>query len=531
METAILSTRVFTGDPTQPWAEALAIRDDRVLSVGSNAVVRQALPSGARIFELPGRLVMPGIVDAHLHFVNFGISLRRVDLRNLPSIEDCRQRVAEAVAATGPGEWIVGRGWSEHIWKERRTPRACDLDDIAPDHPVMLVRHCGHTVWLNSLAMAKARITRDAADAPGARIERDPRTGEPTGLLHEYRKIIEKEIPPPTLEEQQGAALRAQHEALRFGVTGVHSCETLQEWEALAALESEGKLKVRVHHLLPPEEVENARLQGIGLHKGSERLWFGQVKLYADGTLGSGTALLHEPYTDTPAQRGIAVLTSKELQERVELAYRNGGDVGVHAIGDLAVTNVLKAIEAARKRFNGPRRDRIEHVQLFHPKDLPLFRDLGVVASVQPVHLLTDRPVAEKRWGLPRCRYAYAWKSLLQAGVRLQFGSDAPVESINPLLSFYAALMRQSLAGEPKDGWFPDERLTLDEVIHAFTAVPAWVSRKEDDLGSLAPGKKADLVIFSQNLFQIAPDDLASVDVEMTMINGEVLYRKDAGGR
>ncbi len=211
----------------------MAIRDDRVLTAGSNAVVRQALPSGARIFELPGRLEMPWIVYAHLPFVNFGIYLWRVDLRNLPSIEDCRQRVAEAVAATGPGEWIIGWGWSEHIWKERHTPRACDLDDIAPDHPVMLVRHCGHTVWLNSLAMAKARITRDAADAPGARIERDPRTGEPTGLLHEYRKMIEKEIPPPTLEEQQEAALRAQHEALRFGVTGVHSCETLQEWEAL----------------------------------------------------------------------------------------------------------------------------------------------------------------------------------------------------------------------------------------------------------------------------------------------------------
>jgi predicted amidohydrolase YtcJ len=528
VETAILSTRVFTGNPARPWAEALAIRDDRILAAGNNAEVKNACGRDARVFVLPGRLVTPGIVDAHLHFVNFGISLQQVNLRNLPSIEECRQRVAEAVAASKPGEWIIGRGWSEHIWKERRTPKTADLDDITPHHPVMLVRHCGHTVWLNSLAMARARITRAAADAPGARIERDPCTGEPTGLLHEYRKIIEKEIPPPTLEARKEAALRAQYEALRFGVTGVHSCETLQEWEALAALEGEGKLKLRIHHLLPPEEVEKARALGIELHKGSERLWFGQVKLYADGTLGSGTALLHEPYTDNPALRGIAVLTSKELQERVEFTYRNGGDVGVHAIGDLAVTNVLKAIQGARKRFSGPRRDRIEHVQLFHPDDLPLFRDLGVVASVQPVHLLTDRPVAEKRWGLPRCRHAYAWKSLLQAGMRLQFGSDAPVESINPLLSFHAALMRQSLAGEPKEGWFPDERLTLDEVIHAFTAVPAWVSRKEEDLGNLIPGKKADLVVFSKDLFQVAPSNLTPVDVEMTMVNGELLYQKDA---
>jgi hypothetical protein len=393
----------------------------------------------------------------------------------------------------------------------------------------MLVRVCGHTVWLNSLAMRLARIEKGTPDAPGARIERDAKTGEPTGLLREYRKIIEKQIPPPTLEERKQAALRAQQEALRFGVTGVHSCETLQEWEALAALDAEGKLMVRVHHLLPPDQLEPARSRGIKLGKGSERLWFGQVKLYADGSLGSGTALLHEPYTDNPSERGLATLTSKELQERVELAYEYGGDVGVHAIGDLAVTHVLKAIEAARKKYPGPRRDRIEHVQLVHPDDFAMFRDLGVVASVQPVHLLTDMPVAEKKWGMGRCCYSYAWRSMLQMGIRLQFGSDAPVEPINPLLSVHAAVTRQSLSGVPKDGWFPGERLTLEEVIHAFTQVPAWVSRKERQLGTLSPGKKADLVVFSRDLFQTAPGYLASVNVEMTMVNGEVLYHREGG--
>ncbi len=523
MATAILSTRVFTGDPARPSAEALGVAGDRVVAVGSNDEVKAACGRGAQVVELPGRLVMPGIVDAHLHFVSFGLSLQRLDLRDLPSIEACRQRVKEAVATRKPSEWIIGRGWSEHIWKERRTPTRRDLDDIAPDHPVMLIRHCGHTVWLNSLAMAKARITMDTRDAPGARIERDERRG-PTGLLHEYRQIIEKEIPPPTRDERKEAALLAQNEALRFGVTGVHSCETLQEWEALAAMEDEGKLKVRVHHLLPTEELDSARSRGIELGKGSQRLWFGQVKLFADGSLGSGTALLREPYTDNPSQRGIACLTPKELQERVELAYRFGGDVGVHAIGDLAVTNVLRSIEAARKRFGGPRRDRIEHVQLLHPGDLPLFRDLGVVASVQPVHLLTDMPVAEKKWGMDRCQFSYAWKSMLKAGIPLQFGSDAPVESINPLLSFHAAVTRQSLSREPRDGWFPDERLTLEEVLHGFTWRPAWVSRKEAELGTLSPGKKADLVVFAQDLFRVPPNLLSSVEVEMTMVNGEMLY-------
>jgi predicted amidohydrolase YtcJ len=253
------------------------------------------------------------------------------------------------------------------------------------------------------------------------------------------------------------------------------------------------------------------------------------VKLFADGSLGSGTALLHEPYTDNPSQRGIACLTPKELQDRIELAYQAGGDVGVHAIGDQAVANVLQAIARARKRCPGPRRDRIEHVQLFHPDDLPHFRDLGVVASVQPVHLLTDMPVAERKWGMDRCRFSYAWKSMLKAGIPLQFGSDAPVESINPLLSLHAALTRQSLSGQPRDGWFPGERLTLEEIIHGFTAVPAWVSRREHSLGTLAPGKKADLVVFAQDLFQLPPDRLASVEVEMTMVNGEVVYRQGSG--
>ena len=527
MQTAILSSRIFTGDAARPWAEALCVTDDRVDAVGTNDEVKAACSRGAQAFELPGRLITPGIVDAHLHFVNFGLYLQRVDLRGLPSIQDCRARVQQAVAARKPGEWIIGRAWNEHVWTEQREPAARDLDDIAREHPVMLVRVCGHTVWLNSLAMKLAHIEKGTPDPPGARIERDPKTGEPTGLLREYRKIIEKHIPPPTLQERKEAALRAQHEALRFGVTGVHSCETLPEWEALAALEGEGKLKLRVHHLLPPDQLEPARARGIRLGQGSDRLWFGQVKLFADGSLGSSTALLHEPYTDNPSERGLATLTPKELQERIELAYQYGGDVGVHAIGDLAVTNVLNAIGAARRKYPGPRRDRIEHVQLMHPDDFTVFRELGVVASVQPVHLLTDMPVAEKKWGMERCRYSYAWKSMLAAGIRLQFGSDAPVEVIDPLRSIHAAVTRQSLSGAPQGGWFPSERLTLEEVIRAFTQTPAWVSRKEENLGTLAAGKKADLTVFSRDLVRTAPGELASVAVEMTMVDGKVRYHAE----
>ena len=526
MDTAILSSRIFTGDPVRPWAEAVHITDDRVVVVGSNAEVKQACSPHVRVLELPGRLVAPGIVDAHLHFVNFGLYLDRVDLRDLTSISACRERVKAAVTRKRPGEWIIGRGWNEHVWTDRREPNAKDLDDIAPDHPVMLVRCCGHTVWINAMAMKLAGITRQAVDAPGARIERAA-DGFPVGLCREYRKIIEKVIPPPTLEERKAAALRAQAEALRHGVTGVHTCETLAEWDALAALEAEGKLTLRVHHTLPHEEVEAARRRGLQLTKGSDRLWFGQVKLFADGSLGSGTALLHAPYSDDPSTTGLECLSVAEMRERIELAYRHGGDVAVHAIGDRATTNVLDAILGARQRFPGPKRDRIEHVQLVHPDDFSRFRAMDVVASCQPVHLLTDMLVAEKKWGMDRCRFGYAWKSMLMKGIKLQFGSDAPVEHINPLLSFHAALTRQSLAGEPKGGWFPGERLTCEEVIRAFTALPAWVSRKELQLGSLTPGKKADLTVFSQDLFQMPADQVRSAMVEMTMVNGEVLHQRE----
>jgi predicted amidohydrolase YtcJ len=525
METVILGSRIYTGDAARPWAEAIGIKDGRIAAVGSVAEVKAACGNGGQTLDLPGRLVVPGIVDAHLHFVSFGLYLERVDLRDLPSIATCRERVKAAVARMKPGTWIIGRGWSEHIWTDRREPCARDLDDISPDHPVMLVRCCGHTVWINSTAMKLAGITKEAVDAPGTRIERDA-DGRPVGLCREYRKIIEKIIPPPTLEERKAAALRAQAEALRYGVTGVHTCETLAEWDALAALEAEGKLKIRVHHTLPPEEVERAKARGIELGKGSERLWFGQIKLFADGTLGSGTALLHAPYADNPNTKGLECLTVAQMQERMELAYRHGGDVAVHAIGDMAVSNVLQAIRAARRVVKGKRRDRIEHAQLVQPDDMEVFKALDVVASVQPVHLLTDMPVAEKKWGASRCRHAYAWKSMLKTGVRVQFGSDAPVEHINPLLSFYAAVKRQSLKGEPNGGWFPAERLTLEETIHAFTQVPAWTSRKERELGCLSPGRTADLTVFSEDLFQSTADRLLSVPVELTMVNGEIEHRR-----
>ena len=348
MDFAIFSARIFTGNPAQPWAEALKITDHRITCVGSNAEVKKACGTNTGMLDLTGRLVTPGLVDGHCHFLNLGRSFQMVNLRNASSLAEVRERIQKAVGSPAPSEWIIGRGWNHHQWKEQREPTRKDLDDIIPDHPAMMVRACGHSIWVNSVALDRAGVTGRTPNPAGGQIDKDPASGEPTGLLREAREIIEAHIPSPTLAARKQMVLAAQEDALRNGITGVHTCETLEEWEAFAALEAEGKLKVRVYHLLPPDDLEEAAGRGIVAGFGSERLWFKHVKLFADGSLGSGTALMHAPYSDDPNACGIACLEKEILLEKIKLAYSRGCDVAIHAIGDLAVTNALESIAAAR---------------------------------------------------------------------------------------------------------------------------------------------------------------------------------------
>ncbi|MBW1960291.1 MAG: amidohydrolase, partial [Deltaproteobacteria bacterium] len=463
---------------------------------------------------------------AHLHFISLGMALKWVDLRNLKSLSACREKIKASVASHRPGQWIIGRGWNHHKWDDTTEPSMKDLDDITPNNPAMMIRACGHSVWVNSEALRRAGITSTTPDPPGGKIERDPVSGKPTGLLREARKLIENHIPAPTLEERMEFALIAQKEALRYGITGVHSCETLQQWDALSDLDSEGKLKIRIHHLTPPEDLNEAASRGLLSNSESKRLWLGHVKLFADGSLGAGTALLHEPYTDAPTERGIACMSKEEMIEKIKQAYQHDRDVAIHAIGDLGVTNAIEAICTARNHSTTARRDRIEHVQLFRPQDLEKFRKLDVVASVQPVFLSTDWQPALKRWGAERCRYGYAWKSILKAGVRQQFGSDAPVEPINPLLGLQAAVTRKTPDGQPEDGWYPEEKLNLHQAIEGFTVIPAWTARKETLSGTIERGKWADLTVFDRDLFKTPAQAWHTVDIEMTIVDGEVVYQK-----
>jgi predicted amidohydrolase YtcJ len=525
MDLALFPSRIVTNNPAQPWAEAIRIKDSRIAEVGSRQAVKKNCSAATCKIELPGRLIIPGIIDGHCHFVKLGLMLQQIDLRGLSSLGACRERIRQAAQHSKPGQWIIGRGWDHHQWAEKREPTRHDLDDLTPGNPTAMVRVCGHSIWANTLALARSTISQSTRNPPGGTIERDPVSGEPTGLIREAIYLISNHFPPLGRKDRKHAALEAQKQALQYGITGVHSCETLLEFEALEELVNADKLKLRVYHLIPSDELEEAVSRKIGSGIDTNRLWSGHVKLFADGSLGSATALLHKPYLDEPQNAGIACLSPEALFQRVTSAYRHGYEVAIHAIGDKAVTNALQAIARARKICPGDRRDRIEHVQLFRPRDLALFRDLGVTASVQPVFFHSDWQVAIKKWGPDRCRFAYAWKSLLNAGIPIQFGSDAPVEPINPLLGFQEAATRHPLDEALSDRWFPSKTLTVDECIRAFTCQPAWTSRKENHLGILTPGRWADLTVYKQDFFNRSPDQWSGVTVDMTIVDGEIVYQ------
>ena len=531
MTLIITSARIFTGDPRRPWAQALAVRGNRIVAVGDNRTVRRAGQAGGEVYDLPGRLVTPGLVDSHCHFVYYGLFRQVVPLRGLTSLAACRERIRQAASARRPGQWLVGEGWDHYLWDEAREPTRRDLDDLTPETPAVMIRSDGHTMWVNSRVLAWLNLGPDPPDPAGGRIERDPLTGEPTGLLRDAAYYPLRDQLHAALEDWKTAAAEAQEAALRLGLTGVHTSEDYQRYQALAALEAEGRLELRVHHLLRPDDFEIASPGELESGRGSPRLWLSHVKLLADGSLGSGTALLHEPYADDSDHWGAPVLNRDELEAEMARFYRLGWDVAVHAIGDRAVTNVLEAVAAARARCGirpGEKRDRIEHVQLFRSRDLPRYRELGLVAAVQPVFMATDWRLAERKWGRTRCRRAYAWKTLIEAGLPVQLGSDAPFDRIEPLLGLQAAVTRRDSGGQPPGGWFPEERLTLDQALRAYTAVPAWTSRREDRLGSITPGKLADLTVFREDLFQTPPERWPEVPVEMTVIDGRVVYRLPA---
>lgn len=521
--------RVYTMNPAQPTATALAVGDGRVLAVGSNDEVKSLAGGQVEAVDLQGRCVTPGLVDAHVHFQHFALSLQNVDLDGTRTREEALARVA-SFAALHPGAgWLRGRGWSQDAWPDRAFPTAADLDAIVPDRPVLLSHKSGHAAWANSLALRVARIDERMPDPPGGQIQRDG-AGQPTGIFFEDAiDLVAGHVPRPTPAEVADAMRRAQAYCWSAGLTGLHDFDGRDCFLALQLLRERGELGLRVVKNIPVYRLEHAL--GVGLRSGFGDNWLriGGVKIFADGALGSRTAAMIAPYEGEPDNVGIVVTDKEEMLEKAREAAGGGLSLTVHAIGDRANHDVLDVYEQLRREEverHGPRlRHRIEHVQVLHPSDLQRLADLDIIASMQPIHATSDMIMADRYWG-ERARYSYAWRTVWDSGALVVFGSDAPVERIDPLPGIHAAVTRRRADGSPgRDGWYPEERLTLSEALYAFTTAAALTSGQEARQGSIAPGKLADLTVFDRDLFAVSPDELLDVGIAGTIVGGEFRYR------
>lgn len=520
------NARIYTVDPAQPWADAVACANGRILAVGENSHVLNLTGSQTKVIDMQGRLLLPGLIDAHVHFLQVAIRRRQVSLYGEPDFDLVRQRVREAVEQAEPGMWVQGWGWDDNLWDV--APSAALLDEVAPDTPVILYRLDMHTIWVNSAAMRRANLSAATPDPPESKIERDA-AGQPTGLLREWNAIelVEQHIPRPTEDALRPWLRETIGQAHRLGLTGIHDQRVEREgrraFRLWQSLDRAGDLKLRVHMHIAADYLSEAAALGLQPGFGSERLWLGHAKAFADGTLGSQTALMLEPFEGTD-NTGLVVTSADALWELAVRADKAGFPLSIHAIGDRAIRDVANVLsEFPRDPAAGHLPHRIEHVQIIQPEDMGRMAQHGIYASVQPVHLVFDWRTADRVWG-QRSRYTYAFRSLLNAGVPLAFGSDAPVAPLDPLLGIAAAATRQDEQGQPADGWHPAERLSMAEIIHGYTMGPARLSGQARHQGTITLGKWADMVALDRNLFEIAPEEIREAQVSMTVFGGEVVF-------
>ena len=523
-----------TQDPKAPRAQALLARDGEVVAVGS----RDDVESLARLLgaqagnqvrlDLEGAAVVPGLIDAHIHLLHWASSLDRVPLGGATRRAEVVRRVAVAASKAAPGAWVQGWGWDHSLWDDTDGgfPDAAILDAVAPDVPVALTRKDGHMVWLNSMAMGRAGIGLATNAPPGGVIGRDVH-GHPNGLLFENAvNLLERVIPALTHAQAVDSFRRHLPDLHRVGVTGAHVPEGPRTFRALQALDASGDLGLRVHMMLPAGAARHAIAAGLATGIGSPRLKVGHVKFFVDGSLGSETAAMFDPFIGSPGNVGVLTIEPDDLLEAVRECI--GADLApaIHAIGDRANRIVLDAFEATRESWSARGlRPRVEHVQVLHPSDVERFGRLGVVASMQPIHATQDLDLVDRLWGA-RGRYAYAFGSLEATGAVLAFGSDAPVETPDPLQGVVAAVTRRRPDGYPTEGWYPDERLATARAIAAYTTGSAYASQDEGVLGVLAPGARADLVVLSRDPYEAPPEALHTVRVCATVFDGEVVYRE-----
>jgi predicted amidohydrolase YtcJ len=547
-----LNGRFYTMNRENSVAEALAVRGGTIIGIGSRYYIERKFTAPKKI-DLSGQCVLPGLIDAHCHLFGLGLARLTVDLEGAQSASEAAARVAERVKQSGPQQWVRGRGWDQNEWGERAFPRHDVLDRVAPDHPVYLVRVDGHACWVNACAMKIAGVKKQTIDPPGGRIIRDTK-GEPTGIfIDAAMDLIYKFVPEPTEEEMREALRRAMEECLSFGLTSVQEMgiDDAQP-ELYKKMIDEGKFPLRVYAAIdgPGDLWDRSKKDGPLIGYGNNRLTVRAMKIYIDGALGSRGAALMEPYSDDPQDRGITLISGEELQKLVDEALRCGFQVCTHAIGDRANRIILNAYDAALKKNPfSDRRLRVEHAQVLSAEDIPRFKELGVLPSMQPVHCTSDMYWAEARLGSRRIRRAYAWRSLVNTGVIIPGGSDFPVESANPLLGIYAACSRQDVLGRPKDagdverffqlsaegvtdsaafkgGWYPAEKMTLEEAVRCFTTWAAYAAFEENVKGSLERGKLADFIVLSDDIFEIPIGRIPALKVDRTIVGGKVAFTR-----
>lgn len=519
--------RIHTLDERFPIVSAIGIEGERIACVSMDQSMVDSAKSTDQLVDLHGQTVWPGLTDAHLHLEHYAISLQLVDCET-PTRAECLSRVQARAATLPPGIWIRGHGWNQNDWPEG-FGSAADLDAIAPNHPVYLTAKSLHASWANSLALQLAGITPDTSDPEGGQIQRNAQ-GKPTGILLESASnLVESILPKPTIEDTVHGLRTAQRSLWRMGITAVHDFDRRRCFNALQILQAGGELRLRVVKSIPLEELEHAVALGLRSGYGNDYLRIGSVKCFADGALGPQTAAMLAPYENNPTNSGFLLMDSEQVFEAGQKAAQSGLSLAIHAIGDRANHEVLNGYAQLRQcesQHNLPAlRHRIEHVQILHPQDLPRLADLGVIASVQPIHTTSDMFTADRLWGA-RSSGAYAFNSLLQSGAALAFGSDAPVESPNPFLGLHAAVTRQRPNGAPeKDGWYPQQRLSLAQALRAYTTGPAFTAGWEDRQGKLAPGFFADLILLKQDPFTLPPNELHTIQPTGTMVGGQWVFQ------
>lgn len=529
MKTAFINGKVYTVNDNQPTAQAVVVEQNKIIFVGSNEDAKKFIDPSTNVIDLKGKLMLPGFIDNHVHFITGGFYLLGIDLRPANSTNEFKQ-ILKNYAQKNPGKWITGGYWDHEKWEVKDLPTKGMIDEVVSNQPVFVDRLDGHMGVANSFALKLAGITKDTQSPDGGLIVKDPITGEPTGVLKDNAMyLITKHIPDPTSEENYDALIAALDEAKKLGITSVQDITYGNALDAFEKAKSEGKLTCRIFTRWPISDYQSLVDKNIKIGYGDDYIKMGSLKAFADGSLGSSTAWFFDRYDQDTLTTGLAmdIISDGSMEKWCSDADKNGLQLSVHAIGDKANSYMLDLYEKIiNENPKWDRRFRLEHAQHVRFEDVKRFAELGVIASVQPYHCIDDGVWAEKRIGPERIKYTYPFKSFLDAGVKLCFGTDWYVAPLNPLLGLYAAVTRRTLDDKNPDGWIPEQKISIEDAIKCYTINSAYASFEENIKGSIEAGKLADLIVLSNDILTIDPVKIKDAQVEMTVFDGKIIYSK-----